>query len=359
MRRSVAGLVVAIAAVALTPSTASAAAPRSLAGLHNARYCEIFEIKGALPSIRVTVWNTIGLNRCPAAWWKGFEPAALARELGVTAVLLNGPRHFLMDSVSARTGGVRSFHGQRLRNVASIPIRTAADLSQVPYTDRTIKRRNTWRWKRGRRIYELVAPGGDVYVMQSYAQIRDPALKLGQLRKLGPRLKLPAGWRYRTRRLRRSLALIARGEATIIQDDLLNTYQLAKRARRPAKRKRHRVSFTGKTRTVTPTTPGTVEDHGTITGAPFGRGSIVLVGRFAGAVLTGTVQIVSARGSASASVSLPFTISGNEISFRGTARFTSGTGIYRGITSGELQVRDRNTLDGQAGTVSVEGYATY
>ena len=72
-----------------------------------------------------------------------------------------------MDSVTAAPGRVRSFHGQRLRKVATIPIRTAADLAQTPYTDRVIKRDNTWRWKRGRRVYELVAPGGDVYVMQS------------------------------------------------------------------------------------------------------------------------------------------------------------------------------------------------
>ena len=101
----------------------------------------------------------------------GSTPAALARELGVTAVLLNGPRHFLMDSVSARTGGVRSFHGQRLRNVATIPIRTAADLSRCPTPTARSSGATHWRWKRGRRIYELVAPGGDVYVMQSYAQI--------------------------------------------------------------------------------------------------------------------------------------------------------------------------------------------
>ena len=45
--------------------------------------------------------------------------------------------------------------------------------------------------------------------------------------------------------------------------------------------------------------------------------------------------------------------------FRGTAKFVSGTGRFRGITSGELKVVDDNTLDGQNGVLSVEGYATY
>ena len=208
-------------------------------------------------------------------------------------------------------------------------------------------------------MYELVAPGGDRYVMQSYAQIRDPELTLRKLRSLGRRLELPAGWRYRTRRLRRDLALAARGEATIVQDDLQNTYQLAKTTRPPGPRRRRRVSIEGSTRTVPPTTPGTIEDRGTVAGTPFGRGSITLVGTFMDMRLTGSFRLLFARGSVSGTVSLPFTVTGNEISFRGTARFTSGTGAFRGISSRELQVRDHNTLDGQSGTLTVDGFATY
>ena len=43
---------------------------------------------------------------------------------------------------------------------------------------RILERRNTWHWNRGRRVFELVAPGGTTYVMQSFAQIRDPRLTL-------------------------------------------------------------------------------------------------------------------------------------------------------------------------------------
>ena len=67
-----------------------------------------------------------------------------------------------------------------------MPIHSAADLAQTTYTDRTVNRTNTWRWKRGRTVFELVAPGGDRYVMQSYAQIVDPGLTLADLPALGP-----------------------------------------------------------------------------------------------------------------------------------------------------------------------------
>lgn len=48
-------------------------------------------------------------------------------------MVLNGPRHFLMDSATAVTGRVLAFHGMRMTRVAAIPIRTAADLSQTPH----------------------------------------------------------------------------------------------------------------------------------------------------------------------------------------------------------------------------------
>jgi hypothetical protein len=349
----------AVISIAVAPAALASAPMRQLSGLHDARYCEIIELKGAPPSATATVWNTIGLNKCPEAQWRAFNAVGLARELGDTFVVLNGPRYFLMDSVSAATGGVRAFHGLRARKAATIAIRTAADLNQTPYRDRTISRTNTWRWNKGRTVFELVAPGGDVYVMQSYAQIKDPTLTLTQLGSLGRRLKLPSGWRYRARKLDRELVLTAAGSATIIQDELQNTYQLATTTHR-GRPIRRSVNMTGRTHTVVhPATPGTVEDHGTVAGTPFGDGSIVLVGTFAAGRLTGTFELVFPHGSIAGSVSMPFTITGNKISFRGTSRFTSGTGAYRGISSGALQVRDTNTTDGQSGRLSVQGSATY
>lgn len=348
------------AAVLASPATAAEPQP-TLGGLHDARYCEILELRGALPRATVTVWNTIGLNKCPATWWDAFDAGALARERNASLVILNGPRFFLMDSVSAPAGAaIETVHGERLRRVATIPIRTAADLSQTPYTDRTIERSNVWRWKRGRTVFELVAPGGDVYVMQAYAQIKDPGLTLAQLPRLGRRLDLPDGWRYRSRRLRRDLVLRANGSATIIQDELQNTYQLA-RVTKPSGRRatRHALRISGRTKTVASPAPGVVVDRGTVTGTPFGKGTIVLTGSLAGGRLEGAFRLTFKDGSVIGTTSMPFTITGNEIDFAGTSRITGGTGAYRGITSGALATRDHNTTDGQNGTLSVTGSARY
>jgi hypothetical protein len=198
-----------------------------------------------------------------------------------------------------------------------------------------------------------------VYVMQAYAQILDPTLTIGKLRTLGRRLDLPAGWRYRTRRLTHDLALGANGTATIVQDELQNTYQLASAARPTGRRKRHAVSIDGTTKMVKATTPGTIEDHGTLTGTPFWRGTVEIVVTLAGGRATGSFRMLFADGSITGTIDMPFTIEGGEIDFRGTGRFTAGTGAYRGIASGALAVHDHNTLDGQNGVVSVQGAARY
>jgi hypothetical protein len=347
----------AAAAIGAGPAPGAAVTQRHM---HDARYCELFELSRLPPDGTARIWNTIGNNDCPQATWDAIDTTALARQRGAALIVRNGPRHFLMDSAHAQVGGVEDLGGLRMTNVATLPIPSAEDLAQAPYVDRTVQRDNTWTWNRGRTVYELVAPGGDVYVMQSYAQIKDPGLTLAQLPALGRRLALPAGWSYRTRVLRRSLTLGADGRATILQDDLQNTYQLAHTARRPGPRRAHTVAITGATKSVPPVNlAGTITDRGTLTGTPFGRGTIALTAHLSDGRLVADVRLRFPPGSIHATAQLTPTVSGDEVDFVGTARFVGGTGAFRGITSGALRVHDHNTLDGQNGTISVEGSARW
>lgn len=56
--------------------------------------------------------------------------------------------------------------------------------------------------------------------MQSYAHIIDDTLNEAALPGLGESLALPEGWVYRTR------VVDQNGVATVVQDELQNTYQL-------------------------------------------------------------------------------------------------------------------------------------
>ena len=221
----------AVLVLAVVPAAALAARERvASTRTFNARYCELLEVRGASPDLEVSVWNTLGFNTCPQAVWRTFDPTAIAQQSGATAVVLNGPRSFLMDRASAvPAGGVRTYNGLKMRKLATIEIGDAANLVNVPYTDRQIQRDNTFVWNAGRRVYELIAPGGRTYVMQSYAQTPEHPQTLGGLPSLGRRLTLPAGWHFHSRVRRRALVLGVDAQATITRDTFENTYQLERR----------------------------------------------------------------------------------------------------------------------------------
>ena len=77
-------------------------------------------------------------------------------------------------------------------------------------------------------LYELVAPTGSVYVMQSCSQKDDPNLTVERLPTTGETLQPPDGWQYRARTLGQDLVVRAqRGqdEAHIVLDEFENNYQ--------------------------------------------------------------------------------------------------------------------------------------
>lgn len=351
--RSALTAIVALGALLVAAAPASAVRSQGMA-MHNARYCEILEVKKLPPDGKVVVWNTIGLNDCPQEWWDGFDAPSLAAELGDPFVVLNGPRYFLMDSAKARTAQIRRFHGKRMRKVATLPIPTFADLAQTPYSEHTISRVNTWHWKKGRKVYELLAPDGATYMMQAYSQIVDPDQQMSDLSRLGDRLALPAGWEYRVRKLDEPLTLRAKGSATIIQDELKNTYQ-----RLPddtSGLKTRELDLTGTTKTVGAPSPGQLQDEGTLTGKPFGSAGLSLTATFGpNSTMTAPFTISNSRGSAFGTATTTYVVEGDRITFTGTATLTGGTGRYRGIRGKGLELVDRNTLDGQNGAVTLSG----
>ena len=153
-------LAVALAACAVTAGAASA---RTAAHIFNTRYCEVFELKTLPPNAQVVVWNTIGFSNCPAAQWTKFDAPSIAKSRGDAAVILNGPRYWLLDAATGKTGGSTTIGGLRFRKVATISIPTVNDLVRMPYSERTIERHNTWAWSAGRTVYDHLYRGSDAH----------------------------------------------------------------------------------------------------------------------------------------------------------------------------------------------------
>ena len=198
--------------------------------LHGARYGEVLLVRGRLNRIEATVYNTLGLNDCPDDLWQALDAEAIKKAHHARAAILNGPRYFLMDSIAIADPGTEivTFGQLQMRPLATVRLSLAdlrGGLDRQPYTETAIHRATVYEYDQGREVYELVAPDGTTYVMQSYSLAVDPTLTEADLPALGARLQLPPGWRYRVRRLKEKWALRVDGEARVVQDDLNNTYQ--------------------------------------------------------------------------------------------------------------------------------------
>ena len=229
------------------PAAATAAKSQTTVGnnpkMYNERYCEYLFVHTTPTATGAKlvgdVWNTFGLNKCPAAQWAASDKTALAALFpGTLVVKMNGPRYWLIHNapitwesrIDPRGGKVRQFPGMKMRFLTSVdvPLNAIATGGMAPYAETIVNRRTNFNWSRKYPIHELVSPAGKVYAMQAYSQIKDKTLKLKDLAGLGSKLALPAGWKYRTRKLKKDLTLKTNGATTVLQDELENTYQLVK-----------------------------------------------------------------------------------------------------------------------------------
>ncbi|KTD20060.1 Uncharacterised protein [Legionella lansingensis] len=214
-----------ISAVLFFPICAHAG---QLNGLRGSRYCEILISKD---TTSLSVYNTIGLNDCPESLWDKITVSSVKGETGASFVKLNGPRYWVIDGLTDSrlvNPEQKIISGLAMREAGILKIRLSDLLtSSKLYREHTVDRQTTWVYKAGKPVYELIDPKGQVFVMQSYSIEKQPQT-MESLANLASKLKLPAGWQYRTGILQQDSELKAiNNKATVIQDDFLNTYQLA------------------------------------------------------------------------------------------------------------------------------------
>lgn len=201
--------------------------------LRGSRYCEILlgDADLGAGSVTIDVYNTQGLNECPEAAWVAVDEAEVKAETMADVVVLNGPRHWMIDSFEGSKlldPEVRKLGGIEMRKTGTLALAlalTGAAGKAKPYETRTVRRDTTWGYDAGKPVYELVDPEGAVYDMQSYS-VQEVQQDEASLAKLGETLTLPAGWTFRTRVLDETIEVKAvDGLAVVVQDDFGNTYQ--------------------------------------------------------------------------------------------------------------------------------------
>lgn len=195
------------------------------------RYCEVLlgHLDGA--TVHVDVYNTYGLNDCPDDAWKALDAAKIKADEKADAVILNGPRYWLMDSFENSKvidATPVAFGDLEMRLAGKVDVSVAEAMGGgKPYVARTVSRTTTWVYDAGKPVFELVDPQGRIFDMQSYSVQKTPQTQ-ASLADLAKQLTLPDGWKFQSRTLDAPLQVTAvDAMATVVQDDLENTYQLS------------------------------------------------------------------------------------------------------------------------------------
>jgi len=174
------------------------------------RFGEILVVK----EDAIDIYNTTGLNDCPARLWDALDIEKLKKEYGAKAIQKNGPHYWMMDSQTFSVGKKASFGGIEARWVARL---NPADLDKSdkgsePYKVFKSKKTQKMVYSKGKAVFELFDPDGHVYVLQA----REERFPIDSLPKLGDQMKkLPKGWQYRNRTLGEDLVLDLRPDQTI------------------------------------------------------------------------------------------------------------------------------------------------
>ena len=198
--------------------------------LRDVRYCEIIPVTRKGNKLTAWVYNTLGLNDCPAAEWDALTEEQVNEAYGSVSAKLNGPRYWVIDKLvatgSSTTGERFTFGGIEMELRADIDTELReGTVGEEFYVPNEVQRDTVYTYKAGRPVYELTSPEGDVYIMQSYAQVKDKSLTIDDLASLGSKLSLPEGWKYSTRTLTEDYELVTTGLAYVINDDFYNSYQ--------------------------------------------------------------------------------------------------------------------------------------
>lgn len=184
--------------------------PYTFTNTRNMRFGEILVIK---PS-GVDIYNTTGLNDCPAKLWDHLDVEQLKKEFGAVAIQKNGPHYWMMDSQTVAFGATASFQGLEARWGARLDPAMVSKASKGSEPYRIFNPRKTQKmlYAKGKPVYELVDPDGHSYVLQA----REEEFPIDSLAALGERMKqLPKGWQYRTRILSEDLVLDLKADQTI------------------------------------------------------------------------------------------------------------------------------------------------
>ena len=194
------------------------------------RFCEVGLITGTGQDNAIAnIWNTTCACDPTPELFDALDADTVASEHGALHAWLNPVRHCMFDRLDVwEVGDDRRFGGV---SGTWMSVAGAADVTKAPirgtYRPGYVYRNSSFTFNRGRDVYLLVEPDGEVFIMQSVSRQVDPTLREDNLPQHASQLNLPEGWGFRVEILEQDLVVTSSKDnrAHVLHDNLGNTYQ--------------------------------------------------------------------------------------------------------------------------------------
>ena len=191
---------------------------------------ELFLLSNKGDRYEAEVYNTIGLNLCPAEVFNSIDVAQVAADTGADLVWKNPRRCWMMDDLTfTLVGEPRELGGLMFNFVARMQMPVGFDpthsQADQAYRPAQIHRVSKYVFSAGRPVHMLRSPEDVTWVMQSFTNHIAADLTEADLPALGDRLQLPDGWQYGTTVVEQDFVIDTAGLANIVPDELANMYQ--------------------------------------------------------------------------------------------------------------------------------------
>jgi hypothetical protein len=192
---------------------------------------ELFFMHEEGGAVHALVYNTTGLNPCPADKFDALDAGALAKQAGYETGWKNPRWFWMMDHLTAAlVGEPATFEGLDFNMMARMEMPAgftpeAGGQAALRYRPGQIRRVSTYEFLSGSPVSLLRSPDAITWVMQTYTDHLATDLTEADLPSLGDRLQLGEGWQFKAKTLERTLVLDTQGLAHIVADDLENMYQ--------------------------------------------------------------------------------------------------------------------------------------
>src|SRR6266436_474609 len=128
--------------------------PNTITKTRDMRFGEILVVKES----GVEVYNTTGLNNCPAEVWDALDLEKIKQQFGAQAVQKNGPHFWMMDSQTIGMGEKATLAGLDAHWVATLPLAMlkGEKTGTKPYTPFAPKKTQKMVYAKGQSVYEVV-----------------------------------------------------------------------------------------------------------------------------------------------------------------------------------------------------------